>query len=168
LDTVSSISTASSCTYKHVPQVVQPTALCLLKNPPCCQPHPSSPQGPCQHNFCLACFKRWLGQGKKTCPTCRAGFPAKFCENPRINTLLTYAIRCAKQGIRNDAPKAYNRIAGEGVSASVFSTSTARKLQHASCVARTALRTAHVLAGSMCALCALTDPKAADRSTNNP
>lgn len=69
-------------------------------------------QGPCQHNFCLACFKRWLGQGKKSCPTCRAGFSAKFCENPRINTLLTYAIRCAKQGIKTDAPKAYNRIAG--------------------------------------------------------
>jgi hypothetical protein len=69
-------------------------------------------QGPCQHNFCLACFKRWLGQGKKTCPTCRAGFPAKFCDNPRINTLLTYAIRCAKQGIKDSAPKAYNRIAG--------------------------------------------------------
>jgi hypothetical protein len=78
-------------------------------------PPPPAPlilQGPCQHNFCLACFKRWLGQGKKSCPTCRAGFSAKFCENPRINTLLTYAIRCAKQGIKTDAPKAYNRIAG--------------------------------------------------------
>jgi len=81
------------------------TGLCGVMDKTCMQ-------GPCQHNFCLACFKRWLGQGKKTCPTCRAGFPAKFCENPRINTLLTYAIRCAKQGIKNDAPKAYNRIAG--------------------------------------------------------
>lgn len=70
-------------------------------------------QGPCQHNFCLACFKRWLAQGKKTCPTCRTPFPNKFIENPRINTLLTYAIRCAKQGIKSDAAKTYNRIADE-------------------------------------------------------
>lgn len=81
-------------------------------------------QGPCQHNFCLACFKRWLGQGKKTCPTCRAGFPAKFCDNPRINTLLTYAIRCAKQGIKDSAPKAYKRIAGALLAASHNSTSS--------------------------------------------
>ncbi len=75
---------------------------------PCLPSAPCSPrslhfrQGPCQHNYCLACFKRWLAQGKKTCPTCRAAFPAKFIDNPRINTLLTYAIRQAKQGIRAD------------------------------------------------------------------
>lgn len=34
-------------------------------------PHP--PQAPCQHNFCLNCFKRWLAQGKKSCPNCRSG-----------------------------------------------------------------------------------------------
>ncbi|KAA6428294.1 MAG: E3 ubiquitin- ligase ORTHRUS 2-like [Trebouxia sp. A1-2] len=54
---------------------------------------------PCQHNFCLACFKKWVAQGK-TCPTCRNPFPAKFAANPRINTALTTAIRMAKQGVR--------------------------------------------------------------------
>ncbi|CAL5219145.1 g922 [Coccomyxa viridis] len=55
---------------------------------------------PCQHNFCLGCFNRWVGQGKKTCPTCRHAFPAKFAANPRINTLLASAIRMAKLGDR--------------------------------------------------------------------
>lgn len=55
-------------------------------------------QAPCQHNFCLGCFNRWVGQGKKTCPTCRHPFPAKFAANPRINTLLASAIRMAKLG----------------------------------------------------------------------
>jgi hypothetical protein len=41
-----------------------------------------------------------VNKGKRACPTCRAPFPAKFCENPRINTLLTHAIRMAKQGIK--------------------------------------------------------------------
>ena len=57
-------------------------------------------QAPCQHNFCLGCFNRWVGQGKKTCPTCRHAFPAKFAANPRINTLLASAIRMAKLGDR--------------------------------------------------------------------
>ncbi|CAL8460675.1 g205 [Coccomyxa elongata] len=55
---------------------------------------------PCQHNFCLGCFNKWVAQGKKTCPTCRHAFPAKFAANPRINTLLASAIRMAKLGQR--------------------------------------------------------------------
>lgn len=55
-------------------------------------------QAPCQHNFCLGCFNKWVGQGKKTCPTCRSALPAKFCGNPRINTALATAIRMAKMG----------------------------------------------------------------------
>ncbi|EIE25476.1 hypothetical protein COCSUDRAFT_13684 [Coccomyxa subellipsoidea C-169] len=55
---------------------------------------------PCQHNFCLGCFNKWVAQGKKTCPTCRHAFPAKFASNPRINTLLASAIRMAKLGQR--------------------------------------------------------------------
>lgn len=55
-----------------------------------------TPQAPCQHNFCLKCFQKWVGTGKKTCPTCRHSFPASFASNPRINTALTVAIRMAK------------------------------------------------------------------------
>ena len=56
-------------------------------------------QAPCQHNFCLGCFNKWVNQGKKTCPTCRHPFPAKFASNPRINTALAGAIRMAKLGV---------------------------------------------------------------------
>ena len=67
-------------------------------------------QAPCQHNFCLACFKRWVAQGKKSCPTCRHSFPAKFASTPRINTALTVAIRMAKQGVRKPTAAQQERI----------------------------------------------------------
>ena len=62
-------------------------------------------QAPCQHNFCLGCFNRWVAQGKKSCPTCRSGLPAKFVSNPRINTALAGAIRMAKLGDRPPSNK---------------------------------------------------------------
>ena len=67
-----------------------------------CPPPPpaATRQAPCQHNFCLGCFNKWAAQGKKTCPTCRHPFPAKWAANPRINTALTSAIRMAKLGER--------------------------------------------------------------------
>ena len=74
-------------------------------------PHPTKavtcgpPQAPCRHNFCLDCFNHWLAQGKKTCPTCRHAFPAKFAADPHINTLLTSAIRMAKLGQRAPLPR---------------------------------------------------------------
>ena len=63
-------------------------------------------QAPCQHNFCLGCFNKWVAQGKKSCPTCRSGLPAKFVANPRINTALAGAIRMAKLGDRPQSNKA--------------------------------------------------------------
>ncbi|KAG1680327.1 hypothetical protein FOA52_015417 [Chlamydomonas sp. UWO 241] len=69
---------------------------------------------PCQHNFCLGCFRKWTQQGKKTCPSCRAPFPNKFAENPRINTALTVAIRLAKNPVKVGGPaKDYKRINNE-------------------------------------------------------
>ena len=69
-------------------------------------------QAPCQHNFCLGCFTKWVNQGKKTCPTCRHAFPAKFAANPRINTALACAIRMAKQGDTKTNPnKAFEVLA---------------------------------------------------------
>lgn len=47
-------------------------------------------QAPCQHNFCLGCFTKWHNQGKKTCPSCRAPFSAKFASNPRCAWLRGY------------------------------------------------------------------------------
>jgi len=61
---------------------------------------------PCQHNYCLACFKSWAAKTAakaRCCPTCRAPVPAKFVDNPRINTALTAAIRLAKQGAADAA-----------------------------------------------------------------
>ena len=65
-------------------------------------------QAPCGHNFCLGCFNKWVAQGKKSCPTCRAGLPAKFIANPRINTALAGAIRMAKLGDKPAAAKTFD------------------------------------------------------------
>ena len=102
-----------TCTYHRqplfatfIPSTLMPDANCFsLKI------KPVLPQAPCQHNFCLGCFKKWVAQGKKTCPTCRSGFPAKFAANPRINTALTTAIRMAKAGnARPSSAKNFERI----------------------------------------------------------
>ncbi|MFS7894587.1 putative peptidylprolyl isomerase transcription factor C2H2 family [Helianthus anomalus] len=34
-------------------------------------------QTPCGHNFCLKCFEKWVGQGKRTCAICRTAIPLK-------------------------------------------------------------------------------------------
>lgn len=70
-------------------------------------------QAPCQHNFCLGCFNKWTGQGKKTCPTCRAALPAKFSSNPRINTALATAIRMAKLGQQRPSTKQQVEVSGQ-------------------------------------------------------
>lgn len=62
-------------------------------------------QAPCQHNFCLSCFNKWVQQGKKTCVKCRKELPAAMRNNPRINSLLVKCIRMA----RNRTPGALAR-----------------------------------------------------------
>ena len=61
---------------------------------------------PCQHNFCLSCFQKWAGQGKKTCALCRHPFSREFLQNPRINTALVALIRIARSGGENSATAA--------------------------------------------------------------
>ncbi|KAL6177710.1 hypothetical protein ACLB2K_049234 [Fragaria x ananassa] len=51
---------------------------------------------PCGHNFCLKCFQKWVGQGKRTCAKCRHVIPSKMASQPRINSSLVVAIRMAK------------------------------------------------------------------------
>ncbi|CAM6093487.1 unnamed protein product [Calypogeia fissa] len=73
---------------------------------------------PCGHNFCLKCFQRWVGQGKKNCGKCRATIPAAMANQPRINSALVMAIRLAKAattsgGGGQGAPKHYHYIENE-------------------------------------------------------
>ncbi|KAL5726364.1 RING-type E3 ubiquitin transferase [Ranunculus cassubicifolius] len=51
---------------------------------------------PCGHNFCLKCFQKWTGQGKRTCAKCRTAIPSKMASQPRINASLVVAIRMAR------------------------------------------------------------------------
>ncbi|OVA17365.1 zinc finger protein [Macleaya cordata] len=51
---------------------------------------------PCGHNFCLKCFQKWTGQGKRTCAKCRNNIPPKMASHPRINSALVVAIRMAR------------------------------------------------------------------------
>jgi hypothetical protein len=52
---------------------------------------------PCQHNFCLKCFRKWVNQEKTSCPTCRAALGKNLIHNPRINTMLASRIRQAQK-----------------------------------------------------------------------
>ncbi|KAL1070168.1 hypothetical protein V6Z11_D11G004200 [Gossypium hirsutum] len=38
---------------------------------------------PCGHNFCLKCFQKWIGQGKRTCAKCRSTIPSKMASQPQ-------------------------------------------------------------------------------------
>ena len=62
-------------------------------------------QAPCQHNFCLSCFTKWVQQNKSTCPTCRASIPQSMRQNPRINSALVNAIRmvCSRRSAASAA-----------------------------------------------------------------
>ncbi|KAL8267147.1 hypothetical protein R6Q59_004491 [Mikania micrantha] len=58
---------------------------------------------PCGHNFCLRCFEKWIGHGKRTCAICRTTIPPKMASQPRINSSLVTAIRMAKMTKSNTA-----------------------------------------------------------------
>ena len=53
-------------------------------------------QTPCGHNFCLKCFQKWIGQGKRTCAKCRSNIPSHMASQPRINSALVATIRRAR------------------------------------------------------------------------
>ncbi|XP_024371573.1 E3 ubiquitin-protein ligase ORTHRUS 2 isoform X2 [Physcomitrium patens] len=84
---------------------------------------------PCGHNFCLKCFQRWVGQGKKTCGKCRSAIPAKMASNPRINSALVMAIRMARSvGNSNGGPpKTYTYRDNDSRPDKCFTTSRAVK-----------------------------------------
>lgn len=67
------------------------------------------PQTPCGHNFCLKCFQKWIGQGKRTCANCRHPIPPKMASNPRINSSLVVAIRMAKMS-KDDTSKVQPKV----------------------------------------------------------
>ncbi|XP_010534227.1 PREDICTED: E3 ubiquitin-protein ligase ORTHRUS 2-like [Tarenaya hassleriana] len=84
---------------------------------------------PCGHNFCLKCFQKWIGQGKRTCAKCRNPIPNKMASNPRINAALVSAIRLAKtpKSSAAAAAKVYHFIRNEDRPDKAFTTDRAKK-----------------------------------------
>nr|XP_016447832.1 PREDICTED: E3 ubiquitin-protein ligase ORTHRUS 2-like [Nicotiana tabacum] len=71
----------------------------------------------CGHNFCLKCFKKWIGQGKDKCVRCRSQISRQMIDQPCINSALVTAIRMAKESRTNNAPRrsqpAYHQVSEE-------------------------------------------------------
>ncbi|PWA80234.1 hypothetical protein CTI12_AA195760 [Artemisia annua] len=85
---------------------------------------------PCGHNFCLKCFEKWVGQGKRTCAICRATIPPKMASQPRINSSLVIAIRMAKMTKSNAAsgpPKPYYSVLNQNKPDKAYTTERAKK-----------------------------------------
>ncbi|KAK9076232.1 hypothetical protein SSX86_004565 [Deinandra increscens subsp. villosa] len=85
---------------------------------------------PCGHNFCLKCFEKWVGQGKRTCAICRTSIPLKMASQPRINSSLVIAIRMAKMTRSNAAsgpPKPYYSILNQNKPDKAYTTERAKK-----------------------------------------
>ncbi|XP_076956837.1 E3 ubiquitin-protein ligase ORTHRUS 2-like [Bidens hawaiensis] len=85
---------------------------------------------PCGHNFCLKCFEKWVGQGKRTCAICRTSIPAKMASNPRINSSLVIAIRMAKMTRSNSGsgpPKPYYSVLNQNKPDKAYTTERAKK-----------------------------------------
>ncbi|XP_052205944.1 E3 ubiquitin-protein ligase ORTHRUS 2-like [Diospyros lotus] len=85
---------------------------------------------PCGHNFCLKCFQKWVGQGKRTCANCRSSIPPKMASQPRINSALVIAIRMAKISKSNSmgAPsKIYHYVHNQNRPEKAYTTERAKK-----------------------------------------
>ncbi|XP_019167507.1 PREDICTED: E3 ubiquitin-protein ligase ORTHRUS 2-like isoform X3 [Ipomoea nil] len=85
---------------------------------------------PCGHNFCLKCFQKWIGQGKRTCAKCRRKFPPEMVNQPRINSTLVAAIRMAKvsRTIATGVPQSvYHYICNQDRPDNPFTTDRAKK-----------------------------------------
>ncbi|XP_072969321.1 E3 ubiquitin-protein ligase ORTHRUS 2-like [Typha angustifolia] len=85
---------------------------------------------PCGHNFCLKCFQKWVGQGKRTCAKCRAPIPSKMASQPRINAALVVAIRMAKTAKSispGGLPRVYHFVRNENRPEKAFTTERAKR-----------------------------------------
>ncbi|XWS60898.1 hypothetical protein CRYUN_Cryun07bG0077500 [Craigia yunnanensis] len=85
---------------------------------------------PCGHNFCLKCFQKWIGQGKRTCAKCRSTIPPKMASQPRINSTLVSVIRMAKLSKSNVAAgplKVYHFMHNQDRPDKAFTTERAQK-----------------------------------------
>ncbi|KNA21574.1 hypothetical protein SOVF_041990 [Spinacia oleracea] len=84
---------------------------------------------PCGHNFCLKCFEKWVGQGKKTCAKCREKIPDLMAKQPRINSSLVFAIRMARTSKPTviAVPRQFQRVLNEDLPDKAFTTERAKK-----------------------------------------
>ncbi|KAJ4833893.1 hypothetical protein Tsubulata_041474 [Turnera subulata] len=87
---------------------------------------------PCGHNFCLKYFQKWTGQGQKTCACSRKQIPFDIRSQPRINSILVFAIRLAKtdKSTRSSveaASKVYYSIKNQNRPEKAFVTERAKK-----------------------------------------
>ncbi|KAK9668985.1 hypothetical protein RND81_13G100800 [Saponaria officinalis] len=84
---------------------------------------------PCGHNFCLKCFEKWVGQGKKTCAKCRKSIPASMTSQPRINSSLVFAIRAARtqKPAAVEGPRVFKFIDNDNLPDEAFTTERAVK-----------------------------------------
>ncbi|KAM1185860.1 hypothetical protein ACFX2G_015432 [Malus domestica] len=85
---------------------------------------------PCGHNFCLKCFQKWVGQGKRICGKCRGQIPPKMASNPRINSSLVSCIRTAKlsKANANGGPaRVYHYVQNQDRPDKAFTTERAQK-----------------------------------------
>ncbi|KAB5573267.1 hypothetical protein DKX38_000461 [Salix brachista] len=85
---------------------------------------------PCGHNFCLKCFQRWIGQGKRTCAYCRVQIPPKMASQPRINSTLVIAIRMARMSrssIAGGASKVYHFVHNQNRPDKAYTTERAKR-----------------------------------------